>query len=503
MPKLLFVTSEAQPLIKTGGLADVSGSLPAALKKLRWSVRLMLPAYPEAMERAAPLKTIARFYLPGVPGQVRLLEGHLPDSQVIVWLVDFGPAFDRRGNPYLDPDGKNWPDNAERFALLSRCATEVAMGRAGLRWVPEVVHCNDWQSGLVPALLSTETARPATLFTIHNLAYQGLFPQASFHALGLPPHLWAAEGLEFHGDLSFIKGGLFFADHITTVSPNYAREIQTPEFGCGLEGLLQHRSRELSGILNGIDVAQWNPADDPHLQHSFDARDLSNKAENKRALQKTFGLPRDHKKLLLASVGRLAEQKGIDWLLAAIQRLASLPVQLVLLGTGDAKLEQALRKAQQRFPDRLSVRIGYDEGLAHRIEAGADAFLMPSRFEPCGLNQLYSQRYGTLPIVHAVGGLKDTVVDYSPATLADGSASGFCFYQPRAEALLEAVERAATLFTQHITEQTAGTPGKTGGQRKKAVSTWQKMMLTSMGKDVSWRRSARQYAKLYQELLKR
>lgn len=481
MPKLLFVTSEASPLIKTGGLADVSGSLPVAIKNLRWSVRLLIPAYPAAVKQAAPTKIIAQLHIPGIVGEVTLLEGKHPDSKLLVWLVDYSAAFAREGNPYVDANGDDWPDNAERFALFSRCAVEIAMGRAGLRWAPDVVHCNDWQTGLVPALLSKKSPRPATVFTIHNLAYQGLFSAGTFLSLGLPPTLWSPEGLEFHGQLSFIKGGLAFADQLTTVSPSYAQEIQTVQFGCGLEGLLNYRSHVLSGILNGINDNEWNPGSDPLIAKNYSIKTFSEKAVNKKALQKLFNLPQENNKLLLGMVGRLVEQKGIDLVLAVAGRLSTLPVQLVILGTGDRQLERALQKAAQRHADTIAVNIGYDETLAHQIEAGADVFLMPSRFEPCGLNQMYSLRYGTPPIVHAVGGLKDTVVDSNKQTLRDGSATGFCFDEASPEALLNAVERAVTLY----------------GQQKQ----WRQMALTGMQQCFNWQASARQYAGLYRSLI--
>ncbi len=481
MAKLLFVTSEASPLIKTGGLADVSGSLPVTLKDLRWSVRLLIPAYPAAVKQVAPTKTIAQLQIPGIPGKVTLLEGKLPGSKLPVWLVDHSPSFSREGNPYVGPDGNDWPDNPERFALFSRCAVEIAMGRAGLRWAPDVVHCNDWQTGLVPALLHTESPRPATVFTIHNLAYQGLFPESTFHSLKLPPALWSHEGLEFYNQLSFIKGGLAFADQLTTVSPSYAQEIQTTKFGYGLEGLLRHRSRALSGILNGINDDEWNPESDPLITKNYSIKTFKNKAINKKALQKSFGLPQKNNKLLLGVVSRLVEQKGIDLVLAIAESLSALPVQLVILGSGDRQLERALQKAAQRHADTIAVNIGYDNTLAHQIEAGADAFLMPSRFEPCGLNQMYSLRYGTLPIVHAIGGLKDTVVDSNKQTIKDGTASGFCFNETNPEALLKTIERAIILYNQQ--------------------KQWRKIALTGMQQCLNWRASARQYAKLYRGLI--
>lgn len=481
MTNVLFVTSEAHPLIKTGGLGDVSGSLPAAMKAQHCAVRLLLPAYPGAKARLGELKRIATLHIPGLPGEVALLEGAMPETKVTVWLVDYAPAFAREGNPYQGPDGHDWPDNAERFALFARIAVAIALGRAGLRWIPDVVHCNDWQSGLVPALLSLETTRPATVFTIHNLSYQGLFPPRTFHGLGLPEALWSYSGVEFHGQMSFIKGGLSFADRLTTVSPGYAREIQTPQFGCGLDGLLRHRSPVLHGILNGIDSKEWNPATDPHLVKRYDGNHLGDKAASKASLLEEFGLPQLDSYLLLGSVGRLVEQKGVDLILGLAQTIDRVPVQLVVLGSGAKDLETAMLRAAEKHPERIAVKIGYNEGLAHRVEAGSDAFLMPSRFEPCGLNQLYSLRYGTLPIVHAVGGLADTVVDTNPHTLQDKTATGFCFHEPTVPALQSTIERALAVYAQ--------------------PKTWATVMKQAMAKNVDWRASASAYIQLYEDLL--
>lgn len=481
MTKVLFVTSEAHPLIKTGGLGDVSGSLPAALKAQRCDVRLVMPAYPVAKARLGELKHITTLRIPGTPGEVVLLEGKMPQTKVTVWLVDYAPAFAREGNPYQAPDGHDWPDNAERFALFARAVVQLAMGRAGLRWSPEVVHCNDWQSGLVPALLSLESERPATVFTIHNLSYQGLFSRQTFIDLGLPETLWTHQGLEFHGQLSFIKGGLGFADHLTTVSPGYAREIQTAEFGCGLEGLLHYRRNVLRGILNGIDGKEWNPATDSHLVKRYDSDHLQHKLINKTSLLQEYGLPPLDNHLLLGSVGRLVEQKGVDLILGLIKDIDNLPVQLVILGSGTKPLEVALQRAAKKYPNQIAVQVGYDEGLAHRVEAGSDAFLMPSRFEPCGLNQLYSLRYGTLPIVHAVGGLADTVIDTNSETLQDGTATGFCFREPTNKALHNCVKRASALYAR--------------------PEAWTRVMKNAMQQNFDWRASAGQYIELYDEMV--
>lgn len=476
---ILFASSEAHPLIKTGGLADVSGALPKALRDLKQDVRLVLPAYQALLARIEAPREIARLNLPGATEPVTLLEAILPDSSVPVYLVDAPRCFDRPGNPYTGPDGRDWPDNAQRFARFCRAVVELAQDRAGLGWRADLVHCNDWQTGLVPALLSLESPRPRTLFTVHNLAYQGLFDWTTFQDLDLPYAWWSLHALEFHGRVSFIKGGLVFADWLTTVSPTYAREIRTAEYGCGLEGLLSHRAGRLSGILNGADYSQWDPNSDPLLEAHFNRRSLKGKGANKQALQQQFGLPINPRLPLFAHIGRLVAQKGVDLLLDVLPELMQRPLQLVILGSGQADLEAALRTAQSHYPDRLGIRIGYDEALAHRIEAGADAFLMPSRFEPCGLNQIYSLRYGTLPIVRRTGGLADTVVDARPATLDDGSATGFVFEDARPQALLATIDRALNLFAQH--------------------TLWTRTVKTAMAQDFSWTHSARQYLTLYEK----
>lgn len=478
--KILFASSEVYPLIKTGGLADVSGSLPRAIRNLRHDIRVVLPAYRGVAARAGKTKVLASLGLEGAPGEIRILQGRLPGTNVPLYLVDCPPLFDRDGGPYSAPEGGDWPDNALRFALFARAVCSLALDRAGLDWTPELLHANDWQTGLVPALLSLQARRPATLFTIHNLAYQGQFPATTLDELKLPPDWWSLDGLEFYDQLSFIKGGLVFADWISTVSPTYAREIQTPEYGCGLEGLLSARADRLSGILNGIDYRDWSPCNDPHLARPYSVRSQGGKADNKRALQEDFDLPpRDVP--LLGHVGRLVEQKGIDLLLDILPELLARDLQLVILGSGHAELEQALLDLQSAHPRQVGVRIGYSEPLAHRLEAGADLFLMPSRFEPCGLNQLYSLRYGTVPIVRRTGGLADSVVDASPEHLADGSATGFQFDAAEAPDLLAAIERALALYDR--------------------PEAWRRLMTRGMQQDFSWTRSAHRYLELYQQLV--
>jgi starch synthase len=483
MYRILFASSEAYPLMKTGGLADVAGSLPPALKSLGCDVRLIMPGYRDAVARAAHPRRVVRIGLPESGVEVSLLETVLPGTPIKTWLVDYPPAFDRAGNPYMDADGKPWSDNAERFALFARAICAIALGHTPLAWRPELVHCSDWQTGLVPALLTLQQPRPATVFTVHNLAYQGLFPYAKLADLQLPHAWWSAEALEFHGHLSFIKGGLVYADYLTTVSPTYAEEIQTPAHGWGLDGLLRHRRHNLVGILNGIDDRLWNPTSDVNLVKTFNLRRFADKYKNKAALQEEIGLERAAQTPLLAFIGRAAEQKGIDVLLDTLPQLTRMPLQLLLLTSGEPKYERALRHLAEQSPTRVGVRIGYDEGLAHRIYGGADMFLMPSRFEPCGLSQLYSMRYGTVPIVHRVGGLADTVIDADDATIAAGTATGIVFSELTAAALLGAVERAATLYRQ--------------------PAIWRKLALAGMrrSRTFGWRASAARYLELYRRLI--
>ena len=478
-PKVLFVASEAQPLSKTGGLGDVCGSLPPSLRRLGVDVRLLLPAYFDAVQIAGPLRAVGEIPIPRISARATLLQGVLPGTRVPLWLIDYPPAFGRSGHPYLDAGGQPWYDNAARFALLAEAAVAIARGEAGIAWRPDLVHCHDWQTGLVPALLAADAPRPATVFTIHNIAYQGVFPATMLDALGLPPRLWSIDGIEFHGSLSFIKGGIAFADRVNTVSPTYAREIQTPAFGLGLEGLLRARADRLSGILNGIDVDVWNPGRDTYIAKRYSATRFADKAANKAALQKATGLPRANVPLF-GLVGRLVEQKGIDLVLEAWPRLLDTPAQLVVLGTGERAYETALAQLAARHPDRVAVKIGYDEALAHRIEAGADIFLMPSRFEPCGLNQMYSLRYGTVPIVRRVGGLADTVVD-APTDAHDATATGFVFDAPTPDALHQTVQRALILFRDR--------------------RAWQRLAVNGMRQDFSWARSADAYVALYRQAM--
>ncbi len=480
MSKILYISSEAFPLIKTGGLADVAGSLPIALLKQSQDIRLLLPAYPEVLKQIKKNKILSKttYY----NQSVQIIETRLPGSNVIVWLVDCPAAFNRPGGPYTNQYGLAWDDNALRFAIFCLAAVDIALDNLALHWHPDVLHCNDWQSGLIPALLSTHHERPATIFTIHNLAYQGVFDQQTFSDLELPKELWHIEGLEFYGQLSFIKGGLAYADKITTVSPHYAKEILQPEYGYGLEGLLNYRAKNLSGILNGIDEKVWNPGTDDYIAQKYNRRSLNKKYLNKTALQQELSLPVNACIPLIGMVSRLVEQKGLKFILDSLTAILSLPMQLIILGTGESHYEVQLSNWASRYPDKLTVIISYDEALAHRIEAASDMYLMPSIFEPCGLNQLYSLHYGTLPIVTHVGGLADTVVDANEKNITYGTANGFVLNAKNSSALLSTLKRALTLYQK--------------------PDIWQQLQNNAMSGDFSWQTSAEQYIRLYQQAIK-
>lgn len=480
MQRLLFVASEAFPLVKTGGLADVAGSLPEMLRQQGMDVRLLLPAYAEVLANLGGSVTrVAELPVDGYT--VGILECCLPGTQLVTWLVDHPIFSERVGNPYLTAEGTDWPDNAERFLLLSRVAAAISTRDTPLDWRPDILHCNDWHTGPAIALAHQEQVRPRTVFTIHNLAHMGIFDRATFDRLGLPQSLWQERGMEFYNQCSFMKAGLVFADHITTVSPTYAREICFAPGGMGLEGLLSQRQDSLTGILNGIDTRVWNPATDEFLAQCYTADSLELKVVNKTALQRELGLPVQSDRPLLGMVGRLTEQKGLELLLPVLEELMAMPAQVVILGRGDPGYEQRLKAQAVARPDAMAVVLDYDEGLAHRIEAGADIFLMPSLFEPCGLNQLYSLRYGTPPLVRAVGGLADTVLDANEGNLATGEATGFVFQEPTATALVQAVQRAVDLWHD--------------------AGSWQRLQRQAMSKDFSWRSSAVEYQELYSSLI--
>jgi starch synthase len=477
MKKILFASSEVHPLIKTGGLADVAGSLPRALVGLSQDVRVILPNY-QSIKKPEEVRFISTVHVNNQDANI--LETQLPGSDVIVWLVDCPALFDVPGNPYTDESGNPWDNIADRFTLFCRVIVEVAMNRAHLDWHADVVHCNDWQTGLVPALLSIESNKPSSVFTIHNMAYQGMFPESTFSALNLPVQLWHPNGLEFHEMLSFIKGGLSYADRITTVSPTYALEIQTPEFGYGLEGLLSHKHDILSGIINGMDLDQWNPETDTSISEPYNVTSLANKIINKTSLQARSSLPVNKSVILFGLISRLVDQKGVDLIIDCLSEMVDMPLQFVLLGSGDKSVERKLLDFSRLYPKKISVTIGYDEALAHQIEAGVDVFLMPSRFEPCGLNQMYSQRYGTIPIVRETGGLADTIEDALPKSLNNNTATGISFKQASPGALLEAIKRTMLLYSDK--------------------KSWKKIQTAAMEKDFSWENSAEQYLALYEEI---
>ncbi|HUX90728.1 MAG TPA: glycogen synthase GlgA [Gallionellaceae bacterium] len=485
--RVLFVTSEVAPLIKTGGLADVSAALPAALHDMGVDIRVLLPGYPQVLKALPNLEVVADFAThtpPGLPAfpPSRLLLGALP-SGVPLYIFDCPEMYLRGGSAYQDEHGCDWADNAQRFGLFSKIAALMGSAATPLPWKPQIVHCNDWQSGLAPAYLHYAKDPAPCVVTVHNLAFQGIFPSELMPELGLPWDCFKPDGVEFYGNLSFLKAGLFYAKHITTVSPSYAREIQSEALGFGLQGLLSHRRKSLSGILNGIDTTEWNPAADAYLVHPYDASDLSGKSANKRELQKRLGLRVDAEIPLFGLVSRFAHQKGLDIVLETAEKLIAMPAQLVILGSGDTEMQRAALSLAHHHSRKIAAYVGFDEGLSHLIEAGADIFLMPSRFEPCGLNQMYSQRYGTPPVVHATGGLIDTVIDCSAATLAQGTASGFVFDKMDATRLLDAAQRAVEVY-----------------RNKKS---WRALQEICMGKDYGWGTSAKAYQQIYTDLLRR
>ncbi len=481
MQKILFATSEAHPLIKTGGLADVASSLPRALLKRGHDIKILLPAYPGVLVKAKEIgvKKVAEISLSGQT--ISLLQTRLPGSRVTVILVDIPQFSEREGNPYCGPDGSDWSDNHWRFFVFARAAEAIALNKANLDWQPDIVHCNDWQTGLIPALLAQHEHKPASVYTIHNLAYRGLFSYQIFAELGLPNDFWHHEKLEFYGQMSFMKGGLAFADAITTVSQSYAQEIQTPEFGCGLDGVLRARAKDLTGVLNGIDMDEWNPGADKLITHNYNRRTLNQKIDNKTALQEKLGLPIDESIPMLGFIGRLVEQKGVDLILSQMNQLLAQDCQLVILGSGFHSYEEALKNIAKQHPHKMSVTIGYNEAFAHQIEASADIFLMPSIFEPCGLNQMYSLRYGTLPVVNAVGGLRDTVNE-RPLDDIGTEGNGFVFHTATSEELHLAIKRALACYKQ--------------------PELWKKLQQNAMNQDFSWEKSAERYEEIYERVLK-
>jgi len=475
-----MASPEIAPFAKTGGLADMVGSLAPALAKQGVKVSLIMPAYRSVLQGSFRLdETGIRFV---VPVADRMEEGILLKAQggngVLVYLIKADRYFDR-DHLYGPPEG-DYPDNAERFVFFSRAILEV------LRRIhhPQILHVHDWQSALAIAFLKAlpqtypELAHLKTVFTVHNPGYQGLFEPLEWRLLNLDWKFFVPGYLEFYGKINFLKGGLVFADTITTVSPTYAEELKTPEQGCGLEGVFRERAADFIGILNGADYSVWNPEADPHIAKTYHLKDPSGKKTCKADLQQSFGLPRNPHIPLIGMISRIVIQKGFDLLTEALDELLRRELQLVILGTGQEQFQEFLQEAAGRYPTKMGVRIAFDEALAHKIEAGADLFLMPSLYEPCGLNQMYSLKYGTIPIVRATGGLRDTVQEFDPRT---GQGTGFTFSPYEASALLEAVDRAIEVYHQ---------------KRK-----WTALMKNAMTADFSWDRSAQVYINLYRRLV--
>jgi starch synthase len=480
--RVLFASPEIFPLAKTGGLADVSASLPEALVTLGVDIRLMMPAYPEALDRAEDKKS--PIPLGEIIGyQTTLIPARTPGSGLPLLLVDSPALFHRPGGPYADAERRNWPDNAIRFALFGHAVARVALGTTGNQWRPDVVHLNDWHLGLVPGLLAARpAARPATVLTIHNLAFQGVFPAEVFPHIGLSDAPLGLNELEFYGQISFLKAGIRFADRLTTVSPSYAREILTPEFGCGLDGLLRTRSDDLEGILNGIDYGQWSPEDPACVPFPYGASDMSGKRQCKAELQRELGLVADPGVPLIVFLSRLTHQKMADLLPQVLPDVANQGLQFALCGEGDPSIEKALHGFGVQFPWQIAVRIPYEEALARRMLAGGDILAAPARFEPCGLTQMYAMRFGTLPIVRRVGGLADTVAGRdSLGTAVRKEPTGFVFEEATPEALLQAIGQATRTYREPL--------------------VWRAMQRHAMRQDFGWRGSAERYLEIYVELV--
>jgi starch synthase len=487
---IVYLTTETVPFAKTGGLADVCGALPARISTLGHRAAVIMPAFRSVRRCGLPIEsTDISFAVPMSRQKLigcRLLKSTLPDSDVPVWFIDQPQYFDRP-TLYGTSDG-DFPDNAERFAFFCRAAIQ-AMQRIG--WSIDIAHCNDWQTGLIPALLranppaDTALAGAATVLTIHNLAYQGSFSKDAFPWTGLDWQHFNANEFEYYDQLNYLKTGIVTADMVTTVSPQYANEIRTPQHGCGLNNVLDGVADRLAGIINGIDRNIWNPATDPNLPINFDRSSWRNgKRANKEALQARFGLEQHDEVPLIGLVGRLADQKGWDLILPVLRSHLHQrrPPQWIVLGSGDAPIEQALISLANQFPEKLALHIGFSDELAHQIEAGADVFVMPSHYEPCGLNQLYSLRYGTIPIVTRTGGLSDTVIDCNESTLADQTATGFQLESLDPGALDQAIGRALNLRYHHR-------------------DRWAQLVETGMAQDWSWRNSAKEYVALYEKTL--
>ena len=475
--KLLFVASECAPFVKTGGLADVIGAVPKALTDMGASVKVLIPAYPALAGLVSGGKEVMR--IPDLfGGSARVIAASAEGLDLL--LLEAPHLYDRPGNIYLDAKGQDWPDNHLRFGGLSRVGAQVALEGVG-DWMPDVVNVHDWQAGLVPAYLrQTGKEYPPVVMTIHNIAFQGLFDAAVLGDLGLAPALFTSDGVEYFGSVGFLKGGLALADKLTTVSPTYANELVSPELGMGLEGLLQARQSDLTGILNGIDLDVWNPQTDPDLIQTYSVQSTRAKVKNRAEVEARFGLTPDPDAPLFCVISRLTSQKGLDLLLECLPGLVGRGGRLALLGSGDKALERAYVASASRYAGSVGVIIGYEEKLSHLMQGGSDAILIPSRFEPCGLTQLYGLRYGTIPVVARTGGLADTVIDANAAALAANCATGIQFVPVNAATLDQAIERTFALYHQ--------------------PKVWGAMVRRAMRHPVGWDQSARAYLTLFEDL---
>jgi starch synthase len=477
--KILLVASECAPFVKTGGLADVVGALPKALAVNGGEARVIMPLYPALKGLADEAsKQMGLGTLFGGPARLVAVNAEGID----LLLLDAPHLYERGAGIYLDETGKDWADNAQRFAALSEAAARVAVeGFDG--WTPDVLHAQDWQAGLAPWYLRQRGSDIPCVMTIHNIAFQGVFAPQNIKPLNLDPDGFSVDGYEYWGKISTLKAGIVASDRVTTVSPTYARELMLPEFGMGFEGLLQARKADLVGILNGIDLDIWDPSNDPAIVEGYTSRTLKRKAINRAALEKRFNLNSSPDAPLFCVISRLTSQKGLDLLLQALPTLVARGARLALLGSGDKALEQAFSRAAANYPGAVGTIIGYDEQLSHLMQAGADAILIPSRFEPCGLTQLYGLRYGTLPVVAHTGGLADTVIDANDAAITAGCATGFQFAPTTVDALSQAIDRACDLF----------------GDQK----TWASVMRNAMRHPVGWDDPAKSYQALFDGLLAR
>lgn len=485
--RVLHVCSEFYPLLKTGGLADVTGSLPSALAKLSCDSRIVVPGFPAFMDPLLDHELLTEIPAKFGSGKINIYTCVLPGTGIVAYIISAPLLYDRTGNPYLNVNGEPYDDNYKRFALLAFVATLIAEGLDD-KWLPDILHGHDWHAGLVPAYLRAYELKhnkrlAASVFTVHNLAYQGLFSASIFAELDLPDSFFTLDGLEFYNQVSFLKAGLFYADKITTVSKTYAKEIQTTEQGCGLEGLLSMRKNDLIGVLNGVDDKVWNPQIDKLIPANYTPKFRGGKSKCKRLLQKQMKISMDKDALLFVMVTRLTEQKGLNLVISQILRIIENGGQLILLGSGDKVLEDKFISLSNQYPESIAVHIGYDENLAHMVIAGGDVIIVPSRFEPCGLTQLYGLKYGTLPLVRRIGGLADTVIDVALENIADETATGFVFDAFNEEAYGSAIRRAFTLFADN--------------------KMWNMVQKQGMITDFSWDVAAKKFIELYAEIIRK